>query len=353
MRNPNNEQSKFTCSEDAEALCRQLEDTDRYSDIVPALLNSADIHDYIETTGMVFPYDPSLMKSSSYEARIGEYAFFWDEEGKKREIRPDKSSRVELKPNSLVFFETKEEFRLPPYMALRFNLRIKNVYRGLLLGTGPLVDPGFEGKLLVPIHNLTNNTYSFQRDETFIWIEFTKISPNKNWQRSPRQQAFSRHGVYEPFPLGKKYPKPPAYFEKANRGNSINNATPKALFETSKIAECALESANDAKKAVNFMTFGGVIAVLVLAAAFLPLIYSSVSLSKDVSRTVSEFRKEYQDHIAKGEYSQYKIEALDGQITDLKAGFQVHDEVSRQQSQLDALGPSGFMAISPAMSSAS
>lgn len=65
-----------------------MEDTDRYSDIVPALLNSADIHDYIETTGMVFPYDPSLMKSSSYEARIGEYAFFGTKRGKKEKLGP-------------------------------------------------------------------------------------------------------------------------------------------------------------------------------------------------------------------------------------------------------------------------
>ncbi len=28
------------------------------------------------------------------------------------------------------------------------------VYKGLLLGTGPIVDPGFVGKLYIPLHKL-------------------------------------------------------------------------------------------------------------------------------------------------------------------------------------------------------
>ena len=143
--------------EDAEKLYQATKDADPFPHIPPALLNSADIHDYIEATGMVYPYDPKFMKSSSYEAQIGERAIYWDEKGEKKIVPLTETSSVKLAPNSLVFFETKQEFRLPPYMAIRFNLRITNVHKGLLLGTGPLVDPGFCGKLLIPIHNLTNN----------------------------------------------------------------------------------------------------------------------------------------------------------------------------------------------------
>jgi hypothetical protein len=45
-----------------------------------------------------------------------------------------------------------------------------------LLGTGPLVDPGFHGKLLVPLHNLTSDEYTIRGDEGLIWMEFTKTS---------------------------------------------------------------------------------------------------------------------------------------------------------------------------------
>ena len=46
--------------------------------------------------------------------------------------------------NSITFVQIESKIRLPNYIALRFNLRIQHVHRGLLLGTGPLVDPGFQ-----------------------------------------------------------------------------------------------------------------------------------------------------------------------------------------------------------------
>ena len=167
MTGPKNEETKMGRSEDAEERFQKWKDQDPYPEILPALLNSADIHDYIKTTGMVDPYDPTLMKSSSYEAKIGSNAYRWGESNERETIPLDESLFVKLEPNSLIFFETKETFRLPSYMAIRFNLRITNVHRGLLLGTGPLVDPGFEGKLLIPIHNLTNNTYEFYGGDNY------------------------------------------------------------------------------------------------------------------------------------------------------------------------------------------
>ena len=50
------------------------------------------------------------------------------------------------------------------------------MHRGLLVGTGPLVDPGFRGKLLIPLHNLTLDAYEIRGDEGLIWVEFTKTS---------------------------------------------------------------------------------------------------------------------------------------------------------------------------------
>ena len=113
MASPKNQDDEAVKAEKAEERFRLWKEKDPFPKIPPALLNSADIHDYINTTGMVDPYDPSLMKTSSYEAKIGNFAYLWGE-GKERENVPlDKESFVDLEPNSLVFFETKETFRLP------------------------------------------------------------------------------------------------------------------------------------------------------------------------------------------------------------------------------------------------
>ena len=65
---------------------------------------------------------------------------------------------------------------MPDFIALRFNLQIQHVHRGLLLGTGPLVDPGFWGKLCIPLHNLTDQDYEIPKEEGLIWLEFTKTT---------------------------------------------------------------------------------------------------------------------------------------------------------------------------------
>ena len=159
-------------------------------------------------------------------------------------------------------------------MAIRFNLRITNVHRGLLLGTGPLVDPGFEGDLLIPIHNLTNNSYYFKGGDKFIWVEFTKVSSHRDWGQAVDRVA-GQSGIYEPIPKDKIFRTPKQYFENAYNNAPIKKATPAALDHAEKLAKrLAIQ--------VNVITFGGVsiAAGLILAGVYvlLPLAQDSVTL---------------------------------------------------------------------------
>ena len=45
--------------EEAAAMFRTWRERDPYPDIPPALLNNADIVDYVSCTGMVYPFHPS------------------------------------------------------------------------------------------------------------------------------------------------------------------------------------------------------------------------------------------------------------------------------------------------------
>jgi hypothetical protein len=92
---------------------------------------------------------------------------------------------------------------MPAYLAGRFNLLIRDVYRGLLVGTGPLVDPGFVGFLSIPVHNFTSNKYILRAGEGFVYFEFTKLSWSNpddvtipKWIQSPIQ-------TQPPFPASK------------------------------------------------------------------------------------------------------------------------------------------------------
>jgi deoxycytidine triphosphate deaminase len=198
MTNANQPQN-YLAQTDDEALQRFecYKSKDPFPDIAPALLNSADICDYVAATGMIYPFDSKKLKSASYAVPILGKLIYWDEQGKKQILNMSQSNQSEilnkrkgietdeftLKKNSIAFVTLQPMFRLPDYIAIRFNLKITHVYRGLLLGTGPLVDPGFTGRLSIPLHNLTNNDYTFSVAEDLIWMEFTKLSPNKRWKK--------------------------------------------------------------------------------------------------------------------------------------------------------------------------
>jgi deoxycytidine triphosphate deaminase len=219
---------------DAEAAARyeRWKAEDPFDDIHPALLNSGDIADYVAATGMIFPFQPEpkedKLKPASYEVNLlGRCVTFT---GDKHEdiVVSDVGPGQEyvLRKNEIAFVQVEPYFRLPQYIALRFNLRINNVYRGLLLGTGPLVDPGFVGPLWIPLHNLTSNDYTFVGGEGLVWMEFTKVSPLLSGsERGKRQKYFTE------FPEAKRRRNDiEEYLLHADRYRSIRSAIP-VLFD--------------------------------------------------------------------------------------------------------------------------
>ncbi len=163
-----------------------------------SLLSAEHIRDYVKRTGLIGPYNngtgaKTRLKKAAYEGRIGEHAYLFNKEGVLEECFLEGGLLVPA--NSIVFVECDLDFRLPEFIALRFNLQIRHVHRGLLLGTGPLVDPGYWGKLCIPLHNLTDEDYLIPLDEGLIWLEFTKTTSNLG----VRDKAIGRA------PLGKEF----------------------------------------------------------------------------------------------------------------------------------------------------
>ncbi|WP_419174443.1 dCTP deaminase domain-containing protein [Desulfosediminicola sp.] len=174
---------------------------DPFPNIDSALLNAADIADYVAQTGMIYPFDHKRLGPASYEMVLGGETLYWDEtKNQCGESNLGKNAPLVLKKNSITYVSVRETFRLPHYIAVRFNLRVGHVHRGLLLGTGPLVDPGFQGNLMIPIHNLTDNEYIIHEGKDLISVEFTKVSRNEKFlpQNQFEKNLVSppRHGVF-------------------------------------------------------------------------------------------------------------------------------------------------------------
>ncbi len=220
-------------TEQARILFDKYSSSDPFPEIQPALLNSADIQDYVSATGMICPFNPKdeNFKPASYSINFNGKYLYWDIDanGKKKKEKGElkDGEHLMLRRNSITFIQLEPYIQLPYYIAARFNFQIKHVYRGLLLGTGPLVDPGFRGYLNIPIHNLTDEEYEIQKGEPIIWMEFTKLTYNKHWKLSANKTK--RQGKFVEFNKYSNDVEIDFYLHKANPNSSIMSSLPNLI----------------------------------------------------------------------------------------------------------------------------
>ena len=273
-------------------------DKDPYPDIEPALLNSVDIFKYVCTTGMIYPFYPIILglkenknylAGASYVVGIEGDVVYWDENGKKCEkVLKNADDSFDLKRNSIAFVTLEPYFQIPNYLALRFNLKISHVYKGLLLGTGPLVDPGFVGKLSIPLHNLTANTYRFKKGDGLIQLEFTKLSKydEGKWENDLKKDKVNGFYIKNKIPPNRTVHK---YIKKALAGNpdvkSVRSSIPDAIGESRKNVEEAKISAEKAEKTIRNFTLGGAIGIGI---TLLTAIIGLVSLFNDINGRIDK-----------------------------------------------------------------
>ncbi len=253
---------------------------DPFPKIPPALLNSADLLDYIATAGMLAPYeippahwDDWLKPASCAVACTGVWVRFgFDEEAncltKVADYQVGVGQRLELPANSITYLHLGTTFRIPNYIAARFNLAIREIHRGLLVGTGPLVDPGFVGRLFVPLHNLTSNDYSIKYEEPLVWVEFTKLSPNQTWVGGVEQP---RIADFAPFPERKlKRKTSEHYLDHANEGKPIASSIPQEVGRAVRVADAAQAQVSGLRRTVR--NYGIPAAILAGIAVVLPMV---------------------------------------------------------------------------------
>lgn len=290
--------------------------SDPYPSIPPALLNSADVEAYARHPNVLLfsDFDRSKLKSASYEIQAAGDVYFWRQSdsnlGWSQEIVSLRGAEeFVICPNQLVYVYPDVLFNIPEYLALRFNLQISLVHQGLLLGTGPLVDPGFSGRLLIPVYNFTNREVSISPHDGLIWVEVTKLSPWVENQTEPHAYA------YVPFPIAKKGLTPSYYFRKASRGKAITTSISQTV-EWIKVTEKELRGFSIAAA----VTTGLAIAALVITA------FQLFGLVQSANGRYDSVTSEFAGH-------KRRSEQQDGEIKDLKKEVTQLQEVLRKQKK--------------------
>lgn len=97
------------------------------------------------------PFEESCLQPASYDLRVGKFAF-----ASSLREKVDLSQRgiLRIEPGEFAVVETMERLEFGNQIAAQLGLRSEYARRGLLMLSGPQVDPGFKGILIVRLINL-------------------------------------------------------------------------------------------------------------------------------------------------------------------------------------------------------
>jgi len=294
---------------------------DPFPKVGEALLNSVDLLMYILTVGIVEPFYVDNLKGVTYACTFsGEAHRFDSETGGMKEINLNDNEELILEKNSITYLKIKEKFHVPEYMVLRFNLSVSNAYKGVLLGTGPIVDPGFEGSLFIPLHNLTGNKYIIKKGAPLIRVEFTKLSRHIDWNNKKINLFPQLKPITKKTPHNAKFSK---FIENAlldpdekkfyTSGDvvSVRSSIPDAIAES---AKQATESAHYVK-VLERWGIAGIIAVLVSIAA---IFWGGYQLISDTNSRYDTMSQQISGYQSTNNQYQEKINSLQRRLTSLE-----------------------------------
>ena len=131
------------------------------------------------------PFEKKQIKAATYDMRVGGQAVTTSSQ----ELRNlEEKGFVIFEPGDFGFVITMEKISISPQYAARFGLRASFARKGLTATVGPQIDPGFRGRLIIGLSNLTPNPITISHGDDLISVEFHQL---------PKPVAHPYHGKYQ------------------------------------------------------------------------------------------------------------------------------------------------------------
>lgn len=138
------------------------------------MLTDTEIREAVSTGDLeVDPLDEKYLESASYDCRIGKEAFV---SGTDEKIDVSNKGLVIIDPGEFAVIATLERVHCGPQMAAQLGLCSQYARTGLILLSGPQIDPGFNGVLVVRVTNLAPRRVTLAFEAPFLTIQFFKLN---------------------------------------------------------------------------------------------------------------------------------------------------------------------------------
>jgi deoxycytidine triphosphate deaminase len=141
-----------------------------------AVLTADRIRKYHYLVGrMIRPFQERHLNPASYDLTLGPWCLV---DGEEKVLSP-RNPVLRIPPGSIALVTPREQLLIPHWLVATFNLKSEYIFKGLLMGIGPQIDPGFMGALTCPLHNISCEAISLSFCEPFAKLDFIKTTWGK------------------------------------------------------------------------------------------------------------------------------------------------------------------------------
>jgi dCTP deaminase len=130
------------------------------------------------------PFSTDRLQPASYDLSVGAQAVTTSSQ---RVIDLAAEKYFVLKPGDFGIVISHEVIRLSPHYTARFGLTSSLARKGLIATSGPQVDPGYHGRLILGITNLTPHDQWIAHLDKFLTLEFHRL------EKPPRQAYIGKY----------------------------------------------------------------------------------------------------------------------------------------------------------------
>lgn len=129
---------------------------------------------------LITPYIPANIRRSSYDLTIGDEYYCGVSDTDNSSILQTTalplSGTFSIPAHGICFILCSEQLHLPSHITARVALRMSHIYKGLVLTAQPPLDPGYDGKIIVMIHNLSSAPVHVTQGDRIATVEFHEVS---------------------------------------------------------------------------------------------------------------------------------------------------------------------------------
>ncbi len=121
---------------------------------------------------VIEPFSEDQVQAATYDLRVGPQGATTSS---KKVVDIRHTGYLLLQPGDFGVLTVLEIIRLGRQYAARFGLRSKFARKGLIATTGPQIDPGYHGRLIIGITNLTPKSVSLSFGDDLLSVEFHRL----------------------------------------------------------------------------------------------------------------------------------------------------------------------------------